>query len=93
MQLTSICHGEATAHVHHVHLRHELGDVVVMREGEAEHLIFVRAGGEEPACQTDSQHHTEQCRETVGYSYHGNCVASAKSDSKISALNGINIYG
>ena len=61
MQLTSICHGEATAHVHHVHLRHELGDVVVMREGEAEHLIFVRAGGEEPACQTDSQHHTEQC--------------------------------
>lgn len=48
--LTSICHGEAVSHFNHIHLRHQFGDVLVVREGETKNLIFVRLGWEQPPC-------------------------------------------
>lgn len=48
--LTSICHGEAVSHFNHIHLRHQFGDVLVVREGETKNLIFVRFGWEQPPC-------------------------------------------
>lgn len=48
--LTGICHGKAIPQFDHVHLRHQFGDVLVVREGEAKNLIFVRFGGEQSSC-------------------------------------------
>lgn len=48
--LTGICHGEAISHYDHIHMRHQFGDVLVVREGEPEHLIFVRNVGEQSSC-------------------------------------------
>lgn len=48
--LTCICHGEAVPHLDHIHLRHQFGDVLVVRQGEAKHLIFVRFGWEQSSC-------------------------------------------
>lgn len=50
-KLTCVCHGEATARIHHVHLRNQLGEVLVLRESEAEHLIFMRTRWEQPPCE------------------------------------------
>lgn len=48
--LTGICHGEAIPHLDHIHLRHQFGDVLVVREGETKNLIFVRFGWEQSSC-------------------------------------------
>lgn len=48
--LTGVCHGEAVPHLNHIHLRHQFGDVLVVREGEAKNLIFVRFGREQAPC-------------------------------------------
>lgn len=48
--LTGICHGEAIPHLDHIHLRHQFGDVLVVREGEPKNLIFVRFGWEQSSC-------------------------------------------
>lgn len=48
--LTGVGHGEAAAGIHHVHLRHQLGDVLMLRQSEAKHLVLVRAGGEKASC-------------------------------------------
>lgn len=48
--LTGICHGEAIPHFDHIHLRHQFGDVLVLREGETKNLIFVRFCWEQSSC-------------------------------------------
>lgn len=48
--LTGICHGEAIPHLDHIHLRHQFGDVLVVREGETKNLIFVRFDREQSSC-------------------------------------------
>ena len=39
--LTCICHWEAVPHLDHIHLRHQFGDFLVVREREPKNLIFV----------------------------------------------------
>lgn len=48
--LTGICHGEAVPHHDHIHLRHQFGDVLVVREGEPKNLIFVGSAWEQSSC-------------------------------------------
>lgn len=50
-ELTCVRHGETAAHVHHVHLWHQFGKLVLLRKRESEHLIFMRVGREQTACQ------------------------------------------
>lgn len=50
--LTCIGHGEAAGRVHHVHLWHQFGNILVLGQSKAEHLVLVGAGGEKASCWT-----------------------------------------
>lgn len=54
--LTCIGHGEAAGRVHHVHLRHQFGNILVLGQSKAKDLVLVGAGGEKASCGT--QKHT-----------------------------------
>ena len=54
-ELTGVGHGEAAPCVHHVHLWHQFGDVLMLSQGEAKHLILMGAGGEQASCFTERQ--------------------------------------
>lgn len=49
-ELTGVGHGEAAPRVHHVHLWHQFGDVLVLCQGKAKHLILMGAGRKEASC-------------------------------------------
>lgn len=49
-KLTGVCHGEAAARVHHVHLWHQFGDVLVLSQSKTKHLILMGTSGEKASC-------------------------------------------
>lgn len=49
-ELTGVGHGETAARVHHVHLWHQLGDVLVLCQGETKHLVLMGVTGEKASC-------------------------------------------
>lgn len=50
-QLTGVCHGKAAPRVHHVHLGYQFRDIIVLRERETEHIVFVGVGWKQTSCR------------------------------------------
>lgn len=51
IELTGVCHGKAAPRVHHVHLWYQFRNIIVLRERETEHVVFMGVGWKQTSCR------------------------------------------